>query len=183
MSLLKTYTISTDITAGEVNVSKLSQEISDSGDVNGFTGLHETGDSLHLMGTSFADEAACDATVLAHVMVSLPEYKVNRNEVIDGRTDELILEGFTYDSQTFSITVQAQINWNSIRAHQARMTFPLDISTLDHDEYSLAEANVDAFWDAYEAALWGHLNSGRALKLSINAAADEAAVDAITDTR
>ncbi len=185
---LKTYTISTDITAGEVDVKKLSKEISDSGHVTGFDGLHKTGDTLNLMGDSFSNESACDTIVQDHVMVSLLEYKALKNVTIDVKTAELIQAGGSYDSKLFSLTIGAQLRhcdiaWRIEKGDMIEGDFPIDISTIDNLTYSLTWANVQGFLEAMRSDKDGHLNSGNALKKSINDAADETAVDAITDTR
>jgi len=115
--------------------------------------------------------------------ISLSLLKTRKIVAIDSNTRSLIAAGFTYDSQTFSLSTNAQANWNNLHNQESEFTWPLDVSTIDHDEYSLIQANLHAFWTAAKDALNGHLDSGRALKKSIFDAADEAAVDAVVDTR
>jgi hypothetical protein len=115
--------------------------------------------------------------------LTLSDYKTLRYNEIDAKTGALIGAGFTYDSKQFSLSSAAQRNWSEIHSNQTEFTFPLAISTLDNDEYSLASANVNAFWTAGKDALKGHLDSGRALKKSVFDAVDEAAVDAVVDNR
>jgi len=114
---------------------------------------------------------------------TLDEYKAYRYNEIDTRTAILISAGFPYESNTFSLSVYAQINWTEIHTNQSAFTFPLDISTLDNNEYSLAEANVVAFWTAGKDTLKRHLDTGRILKKQIFDAADRAASEAIVDER
>jgi hypothetical protein len=115
--------------------------------------------------------------------LTLADYKQLRYNEIDIKTQALISTGFTYDSMTFSLSITSQMNWSSIKENTPDFTFPLAISTKNNYEYSLAEANVTAFWTAGRDAVKGHLDSGRDLKKSVYDAADEAAVDAVVDTR
>lgn len=115
--------------------------------------------------------------------LALPDYKQLRHNEIDGNTKALIGAGFTYDSKTFSASINAQTNWNTLKDQEAEFTWPVNISTLDNDEYSLTAANLDAFWIAARDAIKGHLDSGRTLKKTIFDAANESAVDAVVDSR
>lgn len=115
--------------------------------------------------------------------LTLPQYKRLRHNAINRRTRELINDGFTYDSKTFSCSDIAQMNWNVLKDNKAEFAFPKDISTKPNGRYSMTQPNVDGFWTAMNDHIQGHLDSGRTLNKSIKDAADEAAVDAIEDTR
>lgn len=115
--------------------------------------------------------------------LSLADYKSLRYNEIDYKTNVLISQGFTYDAHTFSLSIPAQLTWEGLKANEADFTWPVDVTTLDHDKYSLAQANLTAFWDAGVAAVKSHLDSGRNLKKSVFDAVDEAAVDAVVDAR
>jgi hypothetical protein len=115
--------------------------------------------------------------------LSLADYKQLRYNEIDAKTNELISPGFVYDSKTFSLSSNAQSNWNVLKDEEAEFTWPVDISTIDSDTYSLSQANLGAFWGAGMTFMKGHLDTGRALKKSVYDAANEAAVDAVVDTR
>ncbi|HSG29084.1 MAG TPA: hypothetical protein VLA34_11435, partial [Candidatus Krumholzibacterium sp.] len=104
----------------------------------------------------------------------LEVYKSIKNGAIDKRTQELIAEGFSFDGKTFSMSANAQRNWIALRANSDLLTWPVSITTIDDDEYSLSLANLPAFEGAGMAAGAGHYNSGRALKLQVNAATDKA---------
>ena len=91
---------------------------------------------------------------------NLPDYKQNRYNEIDLKTQSLIAAGFTYDSQTFSSSANAQSNWNTMHSEEAEFTWPLEISTLDSNTYSLTQANIHAFWTACKDSINGHLDSG-----------------------
>jgi len=113
----------------------------------------------------------------------LSQYQKLRHNAINRRTRELIKEGFTYSSIVFSASTEAQRNWHELKDNEAEFTFPKKISRKNNGTYSLAQANVGAFWAAMKDHIHGHLDSGRTLNKSIKDAADEAAVDAIVDTR
>jgi hypothetical protein len=115
--------------------------------------------------------------------LTLADYKQLRFNEIDGKTLALLAPGFTYDSKTFSLSSNAQLNWSEIHSNKTEFTFPLDVSTIDNDTYALAEANVDAFWTAGKDKVQEHIDSGRVLKKSVKDAVDEAAVDAVVDNR
>ena len=108
---------------------------------------------------------------------------LERNAEIDTRTQELILGGFTFDSQVFSLSERAQINWTGLRTMEDVLTWPVSITTMADSAYSLTQANLVPFLGTGLAVKQSHLDSGRALKIQINAAVDEAAIDAVIDTR
>ncbi len=66
MALLKTYSISTDITGGAVNEAKLHDEIDAVACVTNFQCVCVDGDNLSVHGASFSNEATCDTTVQDH---------------------------------------------------------------------------------------------------------------------
>lgn len=113
----------------------------------------------------------------------LADYEQLRYNEIDSKTETLIAAGFTYDSQTFSLSVHAQANWNTLKDSETDFTWPVEISTKDNNVYDLTQANLSTFWIAGRDAVKGHLDSGRALKKSVFDAVDEVAVDAVVDTR
>lgn len=109
--------------------------------------------------------------------------KIKKNGQIDIRTQELIFQGFTYDGQTFSLSEMAQLNWVAMEASSDLLTWPVVITTKDDSEYSLTLANSPYFYGAALSTKQAHLNSGRALKLQVNAATTIAEVDAVIDNR
>ena len=66
MAILKTYSISGDITAGLVLLRQLHDEIEDDGCVTDFDGLVAEGDDLKVIGSAM-NEATLDGLVLNHV--------------------------------------------------------------------------------------------------------------------
>jgi hypothetical protein len=113
----------------------------------------------------------------------LAEYKQLRYNEIDAKTQEVLQMGFTFDSETFSLSSKAQHNWARLQEHELEYTWPQDVTTIDHNKYSLTQANLSDFWDAAKSAIDTALSGGRDLKKQVYDAADEAAVDAVVDTR
>jgi len=109
--------------------------------------------------------------------------KQERYKEIDLRTTQLISVGFTYDSNTFSLSTNAQTNWNNLKNNKVDFIWPVEVSTIDNNVYSLALADIGTFWENEKDAVNGHLDSGRSLKKSIFDAVDETAIDAVVDTR
>lgn len=126
---------------------------------------------------------AAPATRLDVSQMSLDDYKLEKNQVIDHKTQELIGAGFTFDSEVFSLSIPAQINWNTLKNSAADFTWPMDVTTIDDAAYSLSLANLGNFWGTAMITVKTHLDSGRALKASVNAATDKAGVDAVVDSR
>ena len=116
-------------------------------------------------------------------VLTLLEYKKVRYDEIDLRTRQLVSVGFGFDGQVFSLSPPAQLNWTNVKSSKADFTYPLMISTLNNNEYSLSNANVEGFWTAGKDTLKGHLDTGRILKKSIFDAVDKAAVDVVEDDR
>ena len=115
--------------------------------------------------------------------LALDDYKQFRFNEIDAKTSGLIVAGFTYDSKRFSLSIYAQTNWNVLKDETSEFSWPVEITTLDNDTYSLTEANITAFWTAGRDAVKTLLDSGRALKKSVFDAADESTIDAVSDGR
>jgi len=151
-----------------------------------------------------------DSLLAAHVTVDLQDVKNTKNAAIDFRTNELFNAGFVHDSQIFSLSNNAQRNWigissvvngnifsaliggtpttfaayNGTLAAVEASFFPLQVSTIDDMEYEFTTyAEFISFFNAGFAIADAHYASGRALKVQVNAAVDEAAVDAIIDNR
>ncbi len=117
----------------------------------------------------------------------LASCKAAKCAAIDSRTDELIAQGFTYSSKTFSLSDAAQ---NRIMGtHQVRddaaLTYPLKWNTIDDlDALELADsAAVHSFYLAALGTYRGHVDGGTSLKDQVRAATTHAAVEAITDSR
>lgn len=187
MAELKTYSIAEDITGSALNDAKLHDAIIAAACVSDFTGVSSDGTNLIIHGASIGNETTLDSTVEDHVAVSLDEYKQLKHDEIDAKTDDLIVAGFTYDSVVFSLSRNAQINWDNVKNNKSEYVFPLTISALNNDPYSLTDANVTAFWQAKNDKLHhlttGRVTTGRDLNETVFDAADEAAVDAVVDTR
>ena len=136
--------------------------------------------------TSIYENLVWDDTIISKADLDIKYLecrKLNKNEAIDKRTVELINGGFIFDSNTFSLSEPAQLNWVGMKTLEALMSFPSDITTKDDGLYSLTQANLDPFIGTAMATKQAHLDSGRLLKISINAATTIEEIDAIEDNR
>jgi len=188
MSLLKTYSISVDVDGGKLRVPLLSEQIETSGFVTEFGGISVYGDCVEVLGTALADETALDALVSAHVApTTLADNKVLRCEGIDRRTQELIGEGFEFDSHWFSLSNEAQTNWLGIKTLEGVLTWPMGITGWSEEEndhtYYLSQANLTYFIATGMAVIKAAVDSGRALKMSVVAATTQEGLDAVVDSR
>ena len=83
----------------------------------------------------------------------------------------------------FSLSTQAQTNWLGLISLQSLFTWPMGITDNANTTYELAQANVTPFVATGCGVISAAIGSGRALKIAVNAAADQAALDAVVDTR
>ncbi len=112
--------------------------------------------------------------------------KLARCGAIDGRTMQLVGSGFVHASKTFSLSIPSQLNWTNVKSGSAAdLTYPYVVPTLtDIDYHEFAdEAEMLTAADAAESTVKGHIASGAALKKQIVDATDQAALDAIVDSR
>lgn len=119
----------------------------------------------------------------------LDEYKAAKIAKIDARTAELVMAGFPFDGQNFSMSEAAQRNWAGMGAvlGLGLLPFPLPISTVDEGTYILNDSQhclqfIGAYM-LYQADPNQPLGAGRALKAQVNAATTKAEVDAVEDNR
>jgi len=134
----------------------------------------------------FVDEISTTELSALNALISVHELeqaKIVKKKAIDDRTDQLIEEGFVYDNETFSFSKGAQLNWIGLEVKKSSLTWPVNVSTKENGEYSLAQADLGAFTDVGMATKQAHLDSGRALKQSVNSATTVAAVEAVEDNR
>jgi len=121
--------------------------------------------------------------------MALTEYKQLKIDAIDAKTRSLIMAGFTYDGNQFSMSDAAQRNWIGLGVMQAlgMIAFPMTISTADEGTYSLISQNAMrdfiAAFATYQTSPSGPLGSGRILKALVDACTTNDEVDAVTDDR
>jgi len=66
MAVLKTYSISNDITGGTVKLDQLHTEIASTSHVASFDGLRADGDDLQVLGDTLDNETSLDTLVQDH---------------------------------------------------------------------------------------------------------------------
>nr|BDD44674.1 hypothetical protein 4 [Legionellales bacterium] len=108
---------------------------------------------------------------------------------IDSRTRQLIFGGFDYNGSQFSLSLEAQTNWNTLRIEildeaNPEDAFPLYVTTLDNSEYTIPDyAEFKAIYKAGKKKKKDYIDDGRALKIQVKQADTVAEVEAIIDTR
>ena len=76
---------------------------------------------------------------------TVEEYKKYLIDIQDKKTEELILSGFTFDGNLFSLSINAQINWSNL-LNIPQVMFPLNLSTKDDKIYILNFNNLQNFY-------------------------------------
>ena len=120
--------------------------------------------------------------------LTLPNYKLLRFDEIDRKTGELIFQGFEYppaSGNIFSFSTNAQSNLLGTYSAKDLLTYPFGWS-LKNDSSVYQIADVTEMSNFFLTALgtkkaWQ--DSGTALKQAVEAATDEAGVDAVIDNR
>ena len=105
---------------------------------------------------------------------------------IDAKSQRLISNGFSHGGQMFSLSLNAQSNWNALLTiHLAGMlAFPHNVTTKDDHIYVIADAvELVAFIGAAMGTVESHLESGRALKTATNNATTVEQLIAVVDNR
>jgi hypothetical protein len=119
--------------------------------------------------------------------LTLDEYKQLRYKEIDSKSGELISQGFTYQSKTFSLSTSAQTNILALdnTRDDPALTYPIKYNTLDDlDSYDVVDSTD--LHNMYLTALSTKkaiLDGGTTLKTSVRNATTEAEVDAVIDNR
>jgi hypothetical protein len=112
--------------------------------------------------------------------------KEDRNIEIDKRTDELILGGFIYNNILFGLRHADQMNWIGIKlaSDSGMITFPFPVTTKDSSVYNLVStADVAGFFGTGLSVMTSYMTGGRDIKVLINNAVDEIALNTIVDNR
>lgn len=116
---------------------------------------------------------------------ALEDAKIAKISEIDIRTQELIGAGFTFDSNVFSLSLEAQSNWHVLwNGRTDIVTYPKEVSTIESDAYSIPNATtMDNFGMTAFGTVSEHIQSGRDLKVQVRAATSVSEVDAVVDNR
>lgn len=105
---------------------------------------------------------------------------------VDTKTQRLISAGFTHNGMSFSLSPNAQMNWNALLTlHNAGvLSYPHRITRNDDLYYHIQDAQeLLQFIGGAMMGVEMHLESGRDLKAQIIAATTIDEVNAITDNR
>ena len=121
---------------------------------------------------------------------SLDNHKATKCAAIDAKSQELIAAGFEYSGKTFSLSANAQMKVLGLRTAVLAGAlvepdgYPIPYACMDETTYIIAaEADVVGLFNAGFVRMQTVLVGGATLKGACMAAADQAALDAIVDTR
>jgi len=132
---------------------------------------------------SAAEKTALDSIISVHDGCSLSVLQENRRQEVSANTQALVSAGFVFDSQTFDLAHMARTTWIGMYSLRHLLTWPKNIGTMTGEEYSLSEANIEAFMGTALGAYDYILSGERTLKHSINIATTKAELDAVVDER
>lgn len=126
----------------------------------------------------------------AGAVSELDQSKAAKAAAIDGRTRDLIAEGFEYPSASgvyFSLSTKGQASLLGLEAARddPAFTYPVNWNSKnDKAKQALADTtSAHGFFMTALGTVRGHLDGGTALKDDVRAAATVAEVDAILDNR
>ncbi len=134
-------------------------------------------------GTEYDAYAYDGTSVLVEWIGTLQEAKDAKIAEIQERTDELIEQGFTFDSKVFSLSLSSRTYWIGIKAIEPLVTWPLNVETISDESYTLSQANLDSFLGTALATIQANFDSGTTLKNQVLSATNIADVNAVTDSR
>lgn len=109
--------------------------------------------------------------------------KLIRYNEIDYKTGTLIAAGFSFADLRFSLSFNAQINWNTLKMAPETFTWPVEITCANNNAYELAQDDLQTFWNAAKNTVKGYLDLGRILKKQVYDATTLEEIEAVTDTR
>jgi hypothetical protein len=148
------------------------------------TNIDTNGDVVTVYFSAAPDDPALAAVIAAY---GLSLVKIEKIEAIDGRTRDLIAQGFTLGGIVFSLSASAQstlLGLDLIRL-ELSVVYPIAYNSIDDKAvYSITNAIVahDLFLAAV-GTVRSWLDSGTALKDLVRAATTVAQVQAIVDNR
>jgi hypothetical protein len=126
----------------------------------------------------------------ADLQPTLDDNKATRCLMVDGKTRELLAQGYSYGGKQMSLSIYAQLKLDGVMTSIVRGNivepddFPISSSALDETKYSITDvADAQAMWAEMVDRVKAIVPAGSDLKQQILDAEDQAALDAITDDR
>lgn len=104
---------------------------------------------------------------------------------VNTKTEALIVEhGFVFgaQNQTFDLDESSQLKWLALATMQSSLSWPVDVSPRT-GVYSLTQANLVPFQNAGLQVVQGYKDSGRNLRLQLEAATTMQEMIDIVDDR
>jgi hypothetical protein len=127
-----------------------------------------------------------DWIVSQHANLVLDREKVKRCILIDNKTDEIILRGFSFDSKTFKMDAEARANYHSLHyfVNVGFIPLPAALNTIDEQIYYVTSSGqLNQFVGTGIQSYYTALQGGWALKVQVRACTTVEQVWAIVDPR
>lgn len=150
---------------------------------------HPFGDAYTLI--ELTDTTPCgagwtfDGSTFAAPPVDLVAYKKAKCVQIEAKTEEVVQRGFLYQGLTFRLLPEDRTNILGLLVSASVMTYPFQIQDIDDAAHVTLTGPADA--QAFYAAAMGAVASASMpatlMKQAVMAAATQAAVDAVVDSR
>ena len=116
-------------------------------------------------------------------MTDVDEQRGYRLQEVATKTQDLIeFHGFEFGGNTFDLDLASQTKWTALRTLEQDITWPVEISPRV-GAYSLELTDLDSFLRSGLAVVQGYKNSGRDLRLQLEAATTMAELRAVVDDR
>jgi hypothetical protein len=148
-------------------------------------GLTIPDDANNFFYIKMMQEVTDGISTIEEITVSFDDIKARKKQEINKKTDTLIAQGITHNSVEFKINVEKEISamaLNAARSAGADMAGK-KFRAKDQTYTFVDTADFDAWFNAAFARVESLLVSGSELKDQVDAAADQAALDAIVDNR
>lgn len=97
---------------------------------------------------------------------NIEDHKKALIDKIDLFIEAEIFKGFVYNGKTFSMSINAQINWNNILLIPSNI-FPLSLMTIDEELVQLPLEEKNAFYQASLNYKYSKLQLGHSLKTAV----------------
>ena len=143
-------------------------------------------DSGHTIDTTSMSIIESDVNnINGHDCCSLAIQKEARCLDVDNKSAELIEEGYLYDSQIMSASINHQCNIESMFIERSTLSYPVNYMNKSNTNYvTLSNAtDIENIYHAGKTFKMDILVDGASLKVQINNASNQTELDAVVDNR
>lgn len=127
-----------------------------------------------------------EARVITNAAEAIETARSNKILAIDSITQLIISGGFPFNSEQFSLSAAAQLNWVGLATAdmQSMVTFPLSVTTINDGEYAIqSKTELAMFYGTGLGYIQAAIDSGRNLKVLVTNATTVSEIEAVIDSR